>query len=213
MIVSDTTRVLRFVQIFGSPALLVLGCLALGQITFMPGAAGTEPVADFYRGKTITIQVGYGPGGGFDATARLLAQFYGKHIPGHPNVIVENVPGGGSLKVMNTIYNVAPKDGLTLGVFLGSNVMEPVYGDKQANFEAQNYSWIGSMDTDQQACGVWKGAGVGIKTLDDLIHSKKTITFGSTAPNAGLSVFPALFQECVGRFRQGGERLSRYQRC
>jgi tripartite-type tricarboxylate transporter receptor subunit TctC len=178
--------------------LLLLSSLGLGQIAFLSGSARADSVADFYRGKTITIQVGYGSGGGFDLTARLVAQFYGKHIPGQPNVVVENVPGGGSLKVMNTIYNVAPRDGLTLALFLGSNVMEPLYGDKLAQFDARKFSWIGNMDTDQQACGVWKGAGVGIKTLADLIRSKKTVTFGSTAPNAGLSVFPMFFKNVLG---------------
>src|SRR5690242_15449222 len=75
-----------------------------------------DPVADFYKGKSITIQVGYGPGGGYDVTTRLVAQFYGRHIPGSPTVIVQNAPGGGGLKVANTIYNTVAKDGLTLGV-------------------------------------------------------------------------------------------------
>ena len=73
-------------------------------------AGSAQGVADFYRGKTITVVVGFPPGGGFDATARILAKYLGKYIPGEPNVIVENMPGAGSLTAANHLYNAAPPD-------------------------------------------------------------------------------------------------------
>lgn len=184
----------RSIALSGVLALTVLFAIAV------PGAVRgqTDSVAAFYRGKTVTIQVGYDAGGGFDLTARLVAQHLGKHMPGMPIVVVQNVPGGGSLNVMNAIYNVAAPDGLTLAVFLGTNIMEPLYGNKQAQFRAERFSWIANMDTDLQACGVWMGGGAGIKTMSDLVRSKKVITFGSTAPNAGLSKFPLFFQNVFG---------------
>jgi tripartite-type tricarboxylate transporter receptor subunit TctC len=160
--------------------------------------AHADSVADFYSGKTITIQVGYGPGGGYDVTARLFAQFFGQHIPGNPTVIVQNVPGGGGLKVANAIYNNVPKDGLTLGVFTADVALEPLYGDSQALFAPGKFAWIGSMDTDVLSCGVWKGAGIGIKTLPDLVAAKKTVSFGATGPGTDPSLYPTFFKNALG---------------
>ena len=175
------------------------GCMtaalaALGLIT----PARADSVGDFYAGKTITIEVGYGAGGGFDVTTRLFAQYFGDHIPGKPTVIVQNVPGGGGLKVANAIYNTVPKDGLTLGVFSGDIALEPLYGDRQAMFAPEKLAWIGSMDTDIISCGVWRGAGVGIKTLPDLIAAKKTVSFGSSAPGSDPSLYPLFFKNALG---------------
>jgi tripartite-type tricarboxylate transporter receptor subunit TctC len=174
-----------------------LACLA-ATLAWLAGPACADGVADFYSGKTITIQVGYGPGGGYDVTARLFAQYFGEHIPGKPSVIVQNVPGGGGLKVANAIYNTVAKDGLTLGVFSGDVALEPLYGDRQALFAPEKFGWIGSMDTDVLSCGVWKGAGIGIKTLPDLIAAKKTVTFGSSAPGTDPSLYPLFFKNALG---------------
>ena len=157
-----------------------------------------DPVADFYRGKTVTIQVGYGPGGGYDVTARLIAQFLGDHIPGKPRVVVQNVPGAGSLKVANSIANNTPADGLTLGVFAFDVALQPYYGEPQAMFDPSKFAWIGSMDTDNPYCGVWRGAGVGIRTLPDLLASNKTITFGTSAPGALPTVYPLFLKNALG---------------
>lgn len=175
----------------------VLGA-ALGGGLLAAQVANADPVADFYKGKTVTIQVGYGPGGGYDITTRLIAQFYGRHIPGRPAVIVQNVPGSGGLKVANAIYNTAAKDGLTLGVFSSDVALEPLYGEKQAQFRPEKFAWIGSMDTDVQSCGVWKGGGAGIKTLPDLIAAKKTVTFGSSSPGTDPSLYPLFFKNALG---------------
>src|SRR5690349_20951090 len=96
---------------------IVLGVLLLGSTN----AYAQDPVADFYRGRTVTLQVGSEPGGGYDVVARTVARFMGKHIPGAPNLIVQNVPGGGSLRLANQMYNVAPRDGSLFG--LASNGM------------------------------------------------------------------------------------------
>ena len=167
-------------------------------VILLASSAQADAVSDFYRGKTVTIQVGYGPGGGYDLTARLIAQFLGNHIPGKPNVIVQNVPGAGSMKLANAIYNNTPNDGLTLGVFAFDVALEPYYGEKRAMFDPAKFDWIGSMDTDTQFCGVWKGAGIGIKSLPDLLNSKKVISFGSSAPGAVPSVYPLFFKNALG---------------
>jgi tripartite-type tricarboxylate transporter receptor subunit TctC len=160
-------------------------------------SARAESAAQFFHGKTITIQVGYGPGGGYDLTARLLAQYYGKHIPGNPRIIVEDMPGGGGLTVANEIYNTATPDGLTLGVFASDVALEPMYGNDEAKFQPARFSWIGSMDTDLQGCAVWRGAGEGIKTLPDLLKAKRRIKFGASSPVSDTSVYPLFLKNVL----------------
>jgi tripartite-type tricarboxylate transporter receptor subunit TctC len=152
--------------------------------------AHADPVSDFYSGKDITILVGFGAGGGYDVTTRLFANHFGKHVPGKPNVIVQNMPGAGSMKAAINVYSVAPKDGSVLGVFASSTALEPLFGNKAATYDPRKYEWIGSLHSDIASCGVWKGAGQGIKSLPDLIAAKKTVTFGSTSPTAITSQHP-----------------------
>ena len=146
--------------------------------------AAADSVADFYKGKTINLWVGYGTGGGYDTTARVVARHFGKHVPGNPNVVVQNVTGAGSLLAANNLYNIAPKDGSVLGIFSSTVAMLPLYGDPKAKFETLKFSWIGNIHRDTLACGVWKGAGQNIKTLEDLIAAKQTVVFGSDGGDA-----------------------------
>src|SRR4051794_29605333 len=80
-------------------------------------AQAADSVSDFYKGKQLTVIVGYGPGGGYDLFARLVARHIGRHMPGNPNAIVQNMPGAGSLRAANFLYNSAPRDGATFGIF------------------------------------------------------------------------------------------------
>jgi tripartite-type tricarboxylate transporter receptor subunit TctC len=164
--------------------------LALFATAAAVPAARADSVSDFYSDKDITILVGYGAGGGYDTTTRLFANHFGKHIPGKPNIIVQNMPGAGSMKAALNIYSVAPKDGSVLGVFASSTALEPLFGNKAATYDPRKYEWIGSLHSDIASCGVWKGAGQGIKSLPDLIHAKKTVTFGSTSPAAITAQHP-----------------------
>lgn len=160
-------------------------------------AARADDAANFFSGRTVTIQVGFGAGGGYDATTRLVARHLGNHIPGKPNVVVQNMPGAGSLKAANYLFNAAPKDGSILAVFAATAAVEPIFGNKQAKFDPRKFEWIGNMHRDIEACGVWKGAGVGIKTLPDLVASKKTILFGATGPAATTSQKPMLIKHML----------------
>ena len=186
-------------RLIGQPARQCLTAwLVLLLIATSPRVARGDEVSDFYKGKTIQIQVGYGPGGGYDVTTRLVARFLGEHIPGKPSVVVQNAPGAGSMRVANALYSSIRPDGLTLGVFGFDVALEPFRGEDRALFDPTKFSWIGSMDTDNQYCGVWKGAGVGIKSLPDLIASRKTVTFGASGPAALSSVFPRFFKNALG---------------
>ena len=161
------------------------------------GAFAQSP-AEFYRDKTLTIQVGYGAGGGYDMTTRIVARHLGKHIPGNPVVVVSNMPGGGSIRVINYLYNAAAKDGLTLGVFGTLVMLEPLRGNTNVKAEPAKFEWIGSMHNDINACGIWRGGGAGIKTLDDLLKSQKTIVFGSTSPEAETGTYPTILKKMLG---------------
>jgi tripartite-type tricarboxylate transporter receptor subunit TctC len=171
-------------------------CAVLAPLMLAPAHA--DDVAKFYAGKEISILVGFGAGGGYDTTTRLFAQHFGKHIPGKPNVVVQNMPGAGSMKVALNVFSVAPKDGTVLGVFASSTALEPLFGNKAATFDPRQYEWIGSLHRDIASCGVWKGAGQGIRSLPDLIAAKKTVTFGSTSPTAITAQHPLFLKNMLG---------------
>lgn len=173
---------------------------ALAALTALASApaAAADSVAAFYKDNTITIQVGYGAGGGYDTTTRMFARHFGKHVPGHPTIIVQNVPGAGSMNVANTIFTTAPRDGTVLGVFASSTALEPLFGNDKALYDPRKYEWIGSLHRDIASCGVWKGAGQGVKTLPDLMKAKKTVVFGSTSPTAITSQHPLFLKNVVG---------------
>jgi tripartite-type tricarboxylate transporter receptor subunit TctC len=138
---------------------------ALAEISGLASAAQAQSVENFYRGRTLTIVVGYSVGGGYDIQARVLARHFGKHIPGQPSVVVQNMPGAGSLRAANYLYNAAPKDGTMLGVFARGMAMEPLIGAGSTSFEARKFAWIGSGTNETSVCVTWHAAKV--KTWSD----------------------------------------------
>ena len=108
--------------------------ISLGAIGVLFGAALPQPVqadavADFYKGKTITLYIGYSAGGGYDTYARTIGRVIGRHIPGNPKVIAKNRPGAGSLRLANELYNTLPKDGTAIATFGRGMPMEPLFGN------------------------------------------------------------------------------------
>jgi tripartite-type tricarboxylate transporter receptor subunit TctC len=106
--------------------------------------AYADAVSDFYRGKQVTLVVGYGTGGGYDVYARLIARHLGKYIPGNPGIIVQNMPGAGSLRSVNYLYNVAPRDGSVIGAFARDMPLLGIIGHPNARFDAGKLTWLGS---------------------------------------------------------------------
>src|SRR5581483_11299060 len=107
--------------------------------------AKADETADFYKGKTITIVVGYGTGGGYDVYARLIAHHLGKYLPGNPAVVVQNMPGAGSLRAVNYLYNSAPKDGTVIAAFSRDMPLLGIIGDNaNVRFDARKFTWLGS---------------------------------------------------------------------
>ena len=171
--------------------------VALAILAAIP-AAHADAVADFYQGKEITILVGFGAGGGYDTTARIFARHFGKHVPGNPTIVIQNMPGAGSMLVANNIFNTAPKDGATLGLFASSTALEPLFGNKRAQYDPRKYEWVGSVHRDIASCGVWNGARQNIRSLHDLLKAKSTVVFGSTSPTAITSQHPLFLKNVLG---------------
>ena len=133
-------------------------------------AAGYATVAgaadEFYTGKTVKINIGFPPGGGYDAYGRLLARNIPKYLPGNPTVLAVNFPGAGSLRLANYIYNRAPKNGMEVGIFASSAAFGPLYLVKQAKFKTEKFTWIGNMDQSIGTCTAWHTSGV--KSFEEL---------------------------------------------
>jgi tripartite-type tricarboxylate transporter receptor subunit TctC len=118
--------------------------LALALILLAMGQARADAVAEFYRGKQISLVVGYGTGGGYDVYARLIARYLGRHVPGNPGIIVQNMPGAGSLRSVNYLYNAAPKDGTVIGTFARDMPLLAIIGNPNARFDPRRLTWLGS---------------------------------------------------------------------
>lgn len=136
----------------------ILGCLVAASLA--PAQAD-----DFYKGKTLNIVVGYSPGGGFDANARLLSRHIAKHIPGKPNVIVTNMPGAASQTAVQYLDATAPRDGTVMVIFNFGLITDSLLIPKRVKIDFRKYNWIGSVGMDIAVCYMWGATGA--KTLDD----------------------------------------------
>jgi tripartite-type tricarboxylate transporter receptor subunit TctC len=153
---------------------------ALLSLALWSGGAAAQSVADFYKGKTVTLITGFPPGGGYDTYMRVLQRHFSRFIPGNPTVIVQNMAGAGSLTAANYLYAKAPADGTVIGIFASSAAMEPMLGNKDAVFDATKFSWIGSMSQDVAYCGSWDEGGHP-PSFNDMMTKKTIIGGGAQA--------------------------------
>ena len=174
---------------------LLLGTLAVAALPLYvaPAVAQTD-----FRGETISIQIGYGPGGGYDTYGRALARHYGRFIPGHPNVVPKNMPGAGSLRAANHVYNLTARDPVDIALFSASTAVEPLMGNEQAKFDVAKFGWIGSMNQDISFCGVWQAPGIPTSFPDILKGNSKELIFGSAGPAAISHQHPLVLKNVVG---------------
>ena len=156
--------------------------------------ARADSVADFYKGKTVELQIGYSVGGGYDTYARLVARHIGKHIPGNPTIVPQNMPGAGSLKLANWLYKAAPQDGTVFATIARAAPFDPLFGNEKAKFKADKFNYIGSANNEVSICAAMSGAD--IKTFDDL-KSKKLIV-GGTGDTADTVQFPKIMNAVLG---------------
>jgi tripartite-type tricarboxylate transporter receptor subunit TctC len=150
----------------------------------------------FYAGKTVRIIVGAAPGGGYDTYSRTIARHMGKHIPGNPTFVVENMPGAGFLISANHTYKVAKPDGLTIGHFIGGLFLQQLLGKPGIEFEALKFEFIGAPAQDNYALGISKS--LGITSIDQWLKSKTVVKFGGVGPGSATDDMPKVLKEAIG---------------
>jgi tripartite-type tricarboxylate transporter receptor subunit TctC len=171
----------------------LVAAFSLGSAMTAPPAAA-QSVADFYRGKQITLMVGSSPGGGYDAIARLVARHIVDHIPGNPVAIVQNTPGGGSLTMSNRIYRVAPQDGTVMGLVQRGVLLAQLTKQPNVQFEVSKLNWIGSVSPETSLVVAWSTAPV--KTVQDLLA--KQLIVGGTGATSDLEASARLLNATIG---------------
>jgi tripartite-type tricarboxylate transporter receptor subunit TctC len=158
-----------------------------------------EPVfaqANFYEGKTIRFIVGFSAGGGYDTYTRLIARHLGKHVPGNPVFVVDNMAGAGSLISANYIYKVAKPDGLTIGHFIGGLFLQQLLGKPGIEFDSLKFEYVGVPAQDHFILGVAKSTG--ITEPEKWIASKQVVKFGGVATGSGTDDFPNILKATIG---------------
>jgi tripartite-type tricarboxylate transporter receptor subunit TctC len=176
-------------SLFAAAATLGVQAAIFLALTIAPAAA--DPVTDFYAGKTVQVLIGYSAGGGYDLYARTLARFMGKHIPGQPTLVPQNMPGAGSLRAANYLYNVAPKDGTVFGTFGRGIAMEPLLRPQEgARFDATKFTWLGSITNEVSVCAFSRGSG--IDTWQDM--QSKHYVVGGTGSGSDTDIFPLVLR-------------------
>lgn len=167
---------------------------ASGAALFASTNAGAQTTAEFYKGKSIELHIGYSAGGGYDVYARLLARHMGKHIPGNPQIVPKNTPGAGSLRATNWLYAAAPKDGTAIGAVARGAAFDPLLGVKAAQFDGNKFNWIGSANDEVSVCVAWKDSG--FTKYEDMLS--KELVVGGTGPTADTDQFPKVMNAVLG---------------
>jgi tripartite-type tricarboxylate transporter receptor subunit TctC len=168
--------------------IIAVTAMAVTAMSLAAAPAFAQSVADFYKGRNVSMIVGGSPGGGFDTLARAIARHIGKHIPGQPNVVARNMPGAGGLRAMEHLYNVAEKDGSVIALVGNTPAFVPLVTGKPARFDPLKMGWLGTPSTEAPLVLVWGTAPV--KTVDDL--RKRETTMGASGNNSPQAFFGRL---------------------
>lgn len=165
-------------------------------LSFLGASAGAQAqsVADFYKGKQISVIIYSAAGSAYDVYARLLARHMGRHIPGNPGFLPKQMPGAGGLKATEYLYRIAPKDGTVIGTISRGNPFEPMLGNKKANFDPFKFTWLGSMNREVSLAISWHTSKV--KTLDDL--RQRELLIPGTGAGADSQILPVAFNNLAG---------------
>lgn len=169
--------------------------VALAVSFVLAMAVAQRAIADeFYKGKSITLVIGYAPGGGYDTNARLVARFLSKHVPGNPTIVPNNMPGSGGLTATLYLYAVAPKDGSVIGLVNRSYAIEPILYPDTAKYDPKRFNPIGSSSSEVSIGAVWHSAPV--NTLTDLKSTE--VAMGATSATDDTGRFPIILRKLVG---------------
>lgn len=185
----------RNARFFRTPGTTGLIAAAAGvAVVAAAGPARADDVADFFSGKTVSIAVGFGAGGGYDHVARLVARHIGKHIPGTPSVIVQNRPGGGGVKAANWLHAVAPRDGTQLGVINQAAGLNQNLGYKGIKYDAAEFNWLGRVQIGYSQTIAWHTTGV--RSIEDA--KKNEVLLAATGALGTTAVLPRILNRSIG---------------
>ena len=162
----------------------------------MTGVGSKASANDFYQGKTIRVAVGFAAGGGYDTYARAVARHMGKHIPGNPEFVVENMTGAGSLIAANYTYNRADRDGTFLGVWNSAFVLYQALGDRAVRLDARKLGWIGAPVKGSPHCSVMEFTG--LDSFEDILKSGKSLKMGATRAGSTYNDLPKILNQTIG---------------
>lgn len=171
----------------------VAASLSLGVLTISANAQSPE---EFYSGNTVRVLVGYSAGGGYDAYGRLLARYIGNYIPGNPDIVVENMPGAGSLTLANHLANVAPRDGTVIGLVDRGVAVLPLLSTSPVQYDSETFSWLGSLTNDVYVCFAWHESG--IDDWADVMDGSRQIIMGGNGPDANNERTPRMMANLLG---------------
>ena len=166
----------------------------LAALLLAADGATAQPVEQFFARKTITVTIGYTAGGSYDLYGRMVARHLGKHIPGQPTVIAQNMPGAGSLKAANYLYELAPKDGTALGVIVESAALEQALANPAVQYDAANFTYLGRVATSNNIFMQWHSAKV--QSLEDAKHMETSLA--GTGPGSIAETVPRLLNALIG---------------
>jgi predicted outer membrane repeat protein len=177
----------------------------------MPTMALGQPAEDFFKTATLSLYVGSGGGGGYDAIARLVARHMSRFLPGNPNFVIKNMPTAAGVASANFIYNSAPRDGSAILAAQNASLVLPLYDSPVAHYDPRKFEWIGSTDKQEAICATWIASP--IKTLDDA--TRRAVPVAATGVSAGPGVYPkilnALFRtrfKVISGYDTGSMRLA-----
>jgi tripartite-type tricarboxylate transporter receptor subunit TctC len=176
-------------------------CFGLVALAASGLAAQADEVADFYRGKTLTITVAHQAGTGFDVYARAIARHLTRHMPGQPNTIVQNMPGAGGITAAGWLYNIAPRDGTAIATIVHAVMLDHLLGEGRGKYEPSKFTFIGNMEQSIGTCVVTRQSGVA--SVDDLLQ--REIIFG------GVTSAGALSQGTLALINLGGAKIKLVQ--
>ena len=180
----------------------------IAALLLAAGGVVAQPAEPFFARKTISISIGYTAGGSYDLYGRLVARHLGKHLPGRPAVIAQNMPGAGSLKAANYLYEVAPKDGTALGVIVESAALEQALANPGVQFDAAKFVYIGRIATSNNIFMQWHSAKV--QSLEDA--RRLDTSLAGTGPGSIAETVPRLLNALIGTRIQADQRISRVKR-
>jgi tripartite-type tricarboxylate transporter receptor subunit TctC len=170
--------------------------LMLAAIASVLAPAASYAQAPFYEKKTVQVVVGSAPGGLYDRWARLFAQYIGKHIPGNPNTVVQNMPGGGSMVAANYLYSLAKPDGLTIGMFQTHMYLQQLVGVKEVKYDMRKFNWLGSQEKGEMM--LYARADSPYKSIEDILKAKEPPKCGGSGASDQTALLTRLLEETIG---------------